>query len=74
MAEYEKALQLGTVLQGNENSYRIDRVLGQGTFGITYLAYTRVAVKGALGSVQTEMPVAVKEFFMRDINGREGST
>ncbi len=74
MAEYEKALQPGTVLQGNENSYRIDRVLGQGTFGITYLAYTRVAVKGALGSVQTEMPVAVKEFFMRDINGREGST
>ena len=74
MAEYEKALQPGTVLQGNENSYRIDRVLGQGTFGITYLAYTRVAVKGALGSVQTEMPVAVKEFFMHDINGREGST
>ena len=68
------ALQPGTVLHGMENSYRIDRVLGQGSFGITYLAYTSTEVKGALGSVRSEMQVAVKEFFMRDINGREGST
>lgn len=74
MDRYDKALQPGTVLRGKDNSYRIDRVLGQGTFGITYLAYTRVVVKGELGSVPTEIQVAVKEFFMRDINGREGST
>ena len=61
-------------MQGGEYSYRIDRVLGQGSFGITYLAYAKVTIGGKLGKLQGEMPVAVKEFFMRDINGREGST
>ena len=74
MAKYDKALLPGTMLHGKKNSYRIDRVLGQGTFGITYLAYTTVTVEGDLGKLQTEIQVAVKEFFMRDINGREGST
>ena len=74
MAKYERALLPGTSLQGGEYSYRIDRVLGQGSFGITYLAYAKVTIGGKLGKLQGEMPVAVKEFFMRDINGREGST
>ena len=74
MAKYDKALLPGTMLHGKKNSYRIDRVLGQGTFGITYLAYTTVTVEGDLGKLQTEIQVAVKEFFMSDINGREGST
>ena len=62
------------MLRGKKRDYRIDRVLGQGTFGITYLAYTKVTVDGDLGKLQPEIPVAVKEFFMGDINGREGST
>ena len=74
MAISDKCLRLGTVLHGKKNSYRIERVLGQGTFGITYLAYTTVTVEGDLGKLQTEIQVAVKEFFMSDINGREGST
>ena len=74
MNKYDKALLPGTVLRGKKNSYRIDRVLGQGTFGITYLAYTTVTVEGDLGKLQGEMQVAVKEFFMSDINGREGSS
>ena len=74
MNKYDKALLPGTVLRGKKNSYRIDRVLGQGTFGITYLAYTTVTVEGDLGKLQTEIQVAVKEFFMSDINGREGSS
>ena len=74
MNKYDKALLSGTVLRGKKNSYRIDRVLGQGTFGITYLAYTTVTVEGDLGKLQGEMQVAVKEFFMSDINGREGSS
>ena len=61
------------VLHG-KNDYRIERVLGQGTFGITYLASTSVTVEGSLGKVRAEIQVAVKEFFMSDINGREGST
>ena len=74
MKTYDKTLLPGTVLRGKKNSYRIDRVLGQGTFGITYLAYTTATVEGDLGRLKTEIQVAVKEFFMSDINGREGST
>ena len=55
MNKYDKALLPGTVLRGKKNSYRIDRVLGQGTFGITYLAYTTVTVEGDLGKLQGEM-------------------
>lgn len=31
-------LSNGTVLRGQTYSYRIERMLGSGTFGITYLA------------------------------------
>ena len=61
-------------MQGKAYRYVIERVLGQGTFGITYLATTQVKVAGALGELETTMQVAVKEFFMKDINGREENT
>ncbi|MBM6883971.1 serine/threonine-protein kinase, partial [Bacteroides caecigallinarum] len=67
-------LKSGTLLQGKSYIYTIRKVLGQGTFGITYLATTKVKVAGALGSLETTMQVAIKEFFMRDINGREENT
>lgn len=70
----ENTLTKGTVLQGKAYRYVIERVLGQGTFGITYLATTQVKVAGALGELETTMQVAVKEFFMKDINGREENT
>ncbi len=60
------ALPRGAVLYSKSNSYVIQKALGQGSFGITYLA--KMKVSGALGSL--DMYVAVKEFFMRDINGR----
>ena len=55
-------LQTNTTLQGGK--YRIVRVLGQGGFGITYLA------------VQTSLQrmVAIKEFFMLDFCSRNTST
>ena len=51
-----------TTLQGGK--YRIERVLGQGGFGITYLA------------VQTSLNryVAIKEFFMKDYCSRDETT
>ena len=67
----DNTLRPGTTLQGKAYRYRIERVLGQGTFGITYLATTQVKVAGALGDLESTIQVAVKEFFMKDINGRK---
>lgn len=48
----------GTLLHGG--TYKIEKVLGQGSFGITYLAeHTKLAKK-----------VAIKEFFMKELNSR----
>ncbi len=66
--EIINALPHGTVLHSKSNSYVIQNALGQGSFGITYLAKTKMKVSGGLGSI--DVNVAVKEFFMRDINGR----
>lgn len=44
--------------------YRVDKVLGQGGFGITYLAY----------DTELERDVAIKECFPRDFVAREGTT
>ena len=57
-----QTLQQGSTLQGGR--YRIERVLGQGGFGITYLA-----VQSGL-----ERKVAIKEFFMKELCNRDGST
>ena len=55
-------LQPNTTLQGGK--YKIERVLGQGGFGITYLA------------VQTSLQrkVAIKEFFMKEFFSRDEAT
>ena len=55
-------LQPNTTLQGGK--YRIERVLGQGGFGITYLAE-----QSSLGRY-----VAIKEFFMKDFCLRADDT
>ena len=50
-------LQSGTILHG---TYKIEKILGQGSFGITYLAeHTNLGKK-----------VAIKEFFMKELNSR----
>ena len=72
MIDNRQALKKGYVLHGASYGYEIQKVLGQGTFGITYLA--KVKMEGALGTLDSNVMVAVKEFFMREINGREGST
>ena len=72
MSTYSQALPVGAVLHGGAYDYVIMRVLGQGTFGITYLA--KVRMTGRLGSLDSEMLVCVKEFFMRDFNGRSELT
>lgn len=54
-------LPLNTILFNNK--YKIINILGQGSFGITYLAL----------NLDSNTKVAIKEFFMRDINGRNGT-
>ena len=55
-------LQPNTTLQGGK--YKIVRVLGQGGFGITYLA-TQTSL---------QRKVAIKEFFMKDFCSRDSHT
>lgn len=67
-------LKNGTPLAGGK--YRIEKKLGQGSFGITYLAAARFTTHSSLGDMTVDAKVAVKEFFMGDINSRreDGST
>ena len=66
------SLAIGTILHGEAYDYKIMDVLGQGTFGITYKA--KVEMRGTLGRLDSNMYVAVKEFFMKEVNGRENSS
>lgn len=70
MKGYTNVLAPGTILKGKAYRYEIIKVLGQGSFGITYLA--SVQVSGELGSINAH--VAIKEFFMSDVNGRSENT
>lgn len=72
MEQYDNALRMDEVLNGASYKYHIEKVLGQGSFGITYLASVKMA--GALGAIDTNIKVAIKEFFMHGINGRSGAT
>lgn len=72
MTHDTNALPKGTILHGKSFVYQIDKVLGQGSFGITYLA--SIKINGALGSIDANVKVTVKEFFMANFNGRQGCT
>lgn len=61
-------LKEGSTLK--RGKYKIIRILGQGSFGITYLAATRVSLDGQLGKMDVNVNVTIKEFFMSDLNNR----
>lgn len=54
----------GYLLQNGK--YKITHVVGQGGFGITYKGVWYTEVKGSLGTIQTEIPICVKEYFFKD--------
>ena len=64
-------LKEGALLQGGK--YRIVKVLGQGGFGITYLAKQKVSIVGPLGNISAEIEVAIKELFIKDFCVRQGN-
>jgi serine/threonine-protein kinase len=62
----------GFLLQ--DNKYRITGTIGQGGFGITYIAVWNTEVKGGLGTMKTEVPVCIKEYFFKDYCYREANS
>ncbi|MFI3321129.1 MAG: serine/threonine-protein kinase [Rikenellaceae bacterium] len=61
-------LKIGSSLKNGE--YTITEVLGQVGFGITYLARQHITIQGQLGSINSSINVAIKEFFMKDCCNR----
>lgn len=55
-----QTLPKGFRLQSKERSYEIIKVLGSGSFGITYLATAKVSI----GNISTTIKFAIKEHFM----------
>ena len=66
MNELSKGCQL------QNGKYIVERKLGSGGFGITYLAKTQQHVKGKLGDIVTTATVCLKEFFTKDLCVRHG--
>ena len=62
----------GHLLQNGK--YRLTHVIGQGGFGITYKGIWFTEVKGPLGTVKTEVPVCIKEYFFKDYCYRDSET
>lgn len=65
-----KTLQPGHKLVSNEYVYVIEKVLGRGGFGITYLASTTIRV----GNVEMPVRFAIKEHFINSDCERETGT
>ena len=57
-------LPKGYLLQ--KGKYKLNEVIGQGGFGITYKGIWYTEVKGSLGAMRTEVPVCIKEYFFKD--------
>ena len=69
---YDYALSKGTILRhssmlGKESVYTIEKVLGQGGFGITYLASMTIII----GHTPHKIRFAIKEFFVKGQCWRE---
>ena len=69
-SHHPNALPHGYLLKTAENTYRIERVLGMGGFGITYLATTSVR----FDNLKSRIFVAIKEHFISDSCERERQT
>lgn len=62
----------GYLLQNGK--YKLTHVIGQGGFGITYKGIWNTEVKGPLGTIKTEVPVCVKEYFFKDYCFRDADS
>lgn len=69
MRKNESTLELGTILSKGAKKYKIEKVLGQGGYGITYLASSLIKDK----NIVIEAHYAIKEFFPTEISCRVGN-
>ena len=65
--QIENALAIGTIVDSGKVKYRIENVLGQGGFGITY----KVTASKMDGNIPIEVTYALKEFYMKDYSDRD---
>lgn len=65
--EFPMALPIGTILKGGQYPYRIEEVLGQGSYGLTY----RVSAQVSIGNITKEVSFAVKENFAKKYCSRK---
>lgn len=70
MNEQQNALKPGTILRSPKREYVIEKVLGQGGFGITYKAVWATKIE----NVPVKIHFAIKEFFMNDSCERDADT
>lgn len=64
-------LPSGYTLHGRAYDYIIEKVLGQGSLGITYKA--KIKLSGSLGNLESSFYVAIKELFVMNLNERQGT-
>ena len=69
-SQVQNVLPKGYILQAPNNTHRIEKVLGMGGFGITYLATTTVQ----FGNLKTTISVAIKEHCISDSCERDAQT
>jgi formylglycine-generating enzyme required for sulfatase activity len=69
-SHYVGALPIGTILSSGARSYRVVKILGQGGYGITYLATAKVKAD----NVWVNGQFAIKEHFDQKLNHRVGTT
>ena len=63
-----EALPVSTILDSGVRKYTINSILGQGGFGITYLATSQLIV----GNIPVEVKFAIKEHYISSMNERLG--
>ena len=68
--QIKDSLPVGTILDSGVRKYVIKSVLGQGGFGITYLATSTVYA----GNIPIEAQFAIKEHYISTMNKRQGTS
>jgi serine/threonine protein kinase len=70
MSDIDNALPKGAILKSDKHAYKVEKVLGSGGFGITYLASANITV----GNVPLKVNFAIKEHFINSDCERDNTS